>query len=666
MRDKSQSNYNMRQTEHPQEQASVFNSTVVNSKPGEFSNIKSSFTFKQEHNPLALNMHSKLAGIKDKNEYKEILDEIRGYEGNDRSHRKGRKRKSQNLQKPEEEERSGSRSRSKGRVDIFGHEIMTEPTSPRSRSHYEDNANQRVGDVGTNQGQQAQNGGFKLDLKLPIFINKINQQAQNLDLRDVKSVNQQNINSGRMNRQRDASPNQNRLVFQQVKNNSVIVQDPLTNSHYLTFGDPENNMKLLVIPVKKDYDQIDNTSQYKSIRAQRVNKNLILNFDSPGSQFQRPIDFFGNHRPRSTNNGARQNPSVLELSDLNQKNHSIIIFDNNEPRSKRNSVQRLRNNSANNNSPARRNVPPPIVGIRSLLFDDDIGPPDLSIPRPKAPDSNSNDIAYKIQSGLSDIKNKFIDFRSYSCNCELIRLNDKKCYKASRILTLIKDSSPDQIEQTYKHVLKNTKLDEVNMSQIHKDIIRTYSNKRYFNNEKEKRGYERLERLLISISSFENIGYVQGMNFIAASMIWHCDEDISYIIIRELFIRIEAQNHYTYDLSGIQTHVTRFYYDYLRLQAKNVYECLENKEVAPQMILPEWFVTLGTSTVPLLYHADMIYMLIKHGWGYLYSVIRNYLVTLYEYYRDADFSETMGIVKNYTLDGNTKINLDWAKILKIN
>lgn len=153
------------------------------------------------------------------------------------------------------------------------------------------------------------------------------------------------------------------------------------------------------------------------------------------------------------------------------------------------------------------------------------------------------------------------------------------------------------------------------------------------------------------------------MNFIAASILWHCDEDITYYIIKELFTILQVQNNYTNDLSGVQLNVNMFYYNYLGVQERHIFECLEIKGIVPLIIFPEWFVTLGMSTVPLLYHTDLVYMLIKYGWSYLYHVMRSYLVALYDYYKNAEFGTALGVIKNSILDNMGKIPLDWENIL---
>lgn len=222
-----------------------------------------------------------------------------------------------------------------------------------------------------------------------------------------------------------------------------------------------------------------------------------------------------------------------------------------------------------------------------------------------------------------------------------------------------------EITKLYEQTLQNNKaVDPAMLDQINKDITRTYSNKKYFNDIKGKQGYEKLQRLLITISTIKGISYTQGMNFIAASLLWHCDEDIAFYIIKELFERLDVYGNYKADLSGILYHVDKFFGTYLRLNNRRVYDNLVSKDILPQMIIPEWFVTLGMSMVPLTHHIDIIFMLTHHGWVYLYTVIKNYLEYLYNYYEHTDFSETMGIIKNCMVPGGTKISIQWNRILE--
>ena len=78
----------------------------------------------------------------------------------------------------------------------------------------------------------------------------------------------------------------------------------------------------------------------------------------------------------------------------------------------------------------------------------------------------------------------------------------------------------------------SNKCDADTLEQIDKDIIRTYCDEKFLTSESSR---IRLKRLLITISNYDNkIGYVQGMSYIAGSLLYHCSEEMSYWIFTQL------------------------------------------------------------------------------------------------------------------------------------
>jgi hypothetical protein len=202
--------------------------------------------------------------------------------------------------------------------------------------------------------------------------------------------------------------------------------------------------------------------------------------------------------------------------------------------------------------------------------------------------------------------------------------------------------------------------------QILKDITRTFSKFKYFNKNTNCQGYDRLHRLLIALSTYKTIGYVQGINFIAASFLWHCDEEFAYFVITELFRIMKVEEIYTNNLLGVQVKSQTYFGEYLRNGAPEVFENLNEKEILPIMIFAEWIVTLGFSIVPIDFHKKLIKGLVKFGWEYLYQVILKYLKYLFEVYKDLDFGETLIVIKGSNEDKIIEkfgLALNWEKIL---
>mmetsp|Transcript_23013 Transcript_23013/g.20448 ORF Transcript_23013/g.20448 Transcript_23013/m.20448 type:complete len:116 (-) Transcript_23013:425-772(-) len=75
---------------------------------------------------------------------------------------------------------------------------------------------------------------------------------------------------------------------------------------------------------------------------------------------------------------------------------------------------------------------------------------------------------------------------------------------------------------------------ECQQSQIEKDIDRTLTDHEYFGNGKE--GQEILREILkILALKYTDIGYVQGMNFLVVSLLYHCSAEVTLFLITVLF-----------------------------------------------------------------------------------------------------------------------------------
>lgn len=75
---------------------------------------------------------------------------------------------------------------------------------------------------------------------------------------------------------------------------------------------------------------------------------------------------------------------------------------------------------------------------------------------------------------------------------------------------------------------------ELQQNQIEKDIDRTLNDHKYFGNGKE--GQEILRQILkILALKYTDIGYVQGMNFLVVSLLYHCSAEITLFLITILF-----------------------------------------------------------------------------------------------------------------------------------
>jgi hypothetical protein len=175
-----------------------------------------------------------------------------------------------------------------------------------------------------------------------------------------------------------------------------------------------------------------------------------------------------------------------------------------------------------------------------------------------------------------------------------------------------------------------------------------------------------LHRLLIALSTYRDIGYVQGINFIAASFLWHCDEEFAFFIIDELFKVMKVEENYTDNLIGVQNKSQFFFDEYLQEHEPEIHQNLSEKEILPLMLFAEWIVTLGFSIIPIEHHITLTNGLLEHNWNFLYRAMANYLRSVLDVFRDLDFGDTLTVIKGANEHGTQEkygFTIKWATIL---
>ena len=203
-------------------------------------------------------------------------------------------------------------------------------------------------------------------------------------------------------------------------------------------------------------------------------------------------------------------------------------------------------------------------------------------------------------------------------------------------------------------------------TQIVKDITRTFSHFKYFDRNLNDRGFHRLHRLLIALTTYRNIGYIQGLNFIAASFLWHCDEELAYFIIVELFCRIQMESLFKENMRGVHAKSDVFFGQVLSREVPGVYNQLVSNNIPGIMILTEWIITLGFSVVPIEHHIRLIKGLLESHWVYLYGVMVQYYKIVDPIFRQLKFDEGLIMIKRaHEEDVQKKFgySIDWVALL---
>lgn len=98
----------------------------------------------------------------------------------------------------------------------------------------------------------------------------------------------------------------------------------------------------------------------------------------------------------------------------------------------------------------------------------------------------------------------------------------------------------DELRDAFEAKMMEKEVEPIVKTWIDNDVKRTFSGSKELSTEEFR---IKLTRLLECIALiYPQIGYVQGMNFIAATLLYHCDEYCSFGIIKILFEQLELKD----------------------------------------------------------------------------------------------------------------------------
>lgn len=153
--------------------------------------------------------------------------------------------------------------------------------------------------------------------------------------------------------------------------------------------------------------------------------------------------------------------------------------------------------------------------------------------------------------------------------------------------------------------------------QISLDISRTFPQIDYFAN---GIGRLTLSRILHAFCAYcPRLGYSQGMNYIAATLLWHSNEVDAFWLFVVLIEDYELRDNFSEGFPGLNKHYHAI--DFLiSNHLPQLYNHLLNLNIAVQMFATEWLVTLFTSSVPIDQSHQVLSKFFKNGWVFIYKL----------------------------------------------
>ncbi|CAI2359654.1 unnamed protein product [Moneuplotes crassus] len=288
----------------------------------------------------------------------------------------------------------------------------------------------------------------------------------------------------------------------------------------------------------------------------------------------------------------------------------------------------------------------------------------------------------------------FKDTTKFPCKCSEQDQELDCCSRAGKWVRLIEAKRNQRINQDryleeYKLVIDKihrTEQEDPNISintacvenfnndqdQIEKDIERTLVDDKFFG--KGKDGQNTLRELLNILARKDTtIGYVQGMNFLAAAFLYHCSKDITLFLLNYLLDDLELSKLYSACSNELMERNNSLKSLIYRCNRK-VYNHFENIGLDPQTFALEWMFDLFSHTIPLNFYGKFLDNFLalpstnsNTGWAYFDGVVVSILLEIRNEILEKDeWDEILVFIKDYTKDKNLSFfswKINWDKIL---
>lgn len=121
--------------------------------------------------------------------------------------------------------------------------------------------------------------------------------------------------------------------------------------------------------------------------------------------------------------------------------------------------------------------------------------------------------------------------------------------------------------------------------EISRDLRRTFPSKPVFLQEQNLQG---LRRVLYAVSNHcPEIGYCQGMNYVAAVMIYHLQEDLAYEGFARLLDAHQLRQMYCHGFPFLHEHLFVFN-RFIKLHLPRIHKHFERMDIRVDMYATEW------------------------------------------------------------------------------
>ncbi|CAI2360485.1 unnamed protein product [Moneuplotes crassus] len=212
--------------------------------------------------------------------------------------------------------------------------------------------------------------------------------------------------------------------------------------------------------------------------------------------------------------------------------------------------------------------------------------------------------------------------RNLFCNCPMEEGISYVCtYGYKWIKSCFKNYDFDQNLEAYNALVEisNNKeiVDEATTSQIQKDLVRTFQKIDIFVTDDMKDKLLRVLKALVAYDPYS--GYTQGINFITAALVVHCEESVTFWLCTGLFEKYEIRDLYSNQFEGMHTRIDHFKV-YLQKYLPQIHAKFEEACFQPEIYMMNWILTFMCSYIPLKWLTKYFDEFFKHGWDSFHAI----------------------------------------------
>ncbi|OCT85063.1 uncharacterized protein LOC379167 isoform X1 [Xenopus laevis] len=214
-------------------------------------------------------------------------------------------------------------------------------------------------------------------------------------------------------------------------------------------------------------------------------------------------------------------------------------------------------------------------------------------------------------------------------------------------------------------IVKDSAQDSV----IRRDIHRTFPAHDYFKNT-EGDGQESLYKICKVYSLYdEDIGYCQGMSFLAAVLLLHMPEEQAFCVLVKIMYDYQFRNLYKNNFEDL--HCKFYQLDrLLQEQLPDLYSHFVALNLEAHMYASQWFLSLFTAKFPLCMVFHIMDLLLSEGLSIIFHVALALLKTSKEDLLQADFEGALKffrvqLPKRYRAEENARRLMEQACNIKV-